>query len=295
MAIYEAPTGRTYRDWQAVFDEAQPLQLTGFNTGHIRGALKNNAQPDSFPPHRDPAEAYDYPVMVFRFRHPTKGDILIDTGFDRSFHDRPGVGNLSIAMRAYATLMRVRYTQSPDDIDLTSQLEKHGIDPSHVFLTHLHADHTGGLPALPSQLPIFVGRRERSLLSRLLVGTHLRGKSSLHLIDVAAGTEMAPFSHVLDVFGDGTFWALSTPGHTPDHLSYLVNSRPAPVLIVGDAELTSWAMEEEILVSALGGARANEEVQRSATMIRTFHEMFPQAHIWFSHDEEHLEAQHSNR
>ena len=99
---------------------------------------------------------------------------------------------------------------------------------------------------------------------------------------------MSPFSRVVDVFGDGTFWAVSTPGHSPDHVSYLINTTPTPILIVGDAELTKWAMQDEILISTVGGARGKQAVQRSATMIRTFHATYPHVQIWFSHDEDHL-------
>ena len=134
METYQVPNGKLYHDWQAVFDDAQPLLWTAFNTGYIFGALKNYAQPESIPPHRNPADCYDYAVMVFHFRHPTHSDILIDTGFDRTFHDHPPYGNLSFTMRVYTTLMNVQYTQSTDDIDLMSHLKKHQITPAHVFL-----------------------------------------------------------------------------------------------------------------------------------------------------------------
>ena len=120
--------------------------MDGVNTGYIYGALKTYAQPDSVPSHRNPADRIEYAVMAFHFKHPTHGDILIDTGFDRTFHNNPPYGNLSFTMRVYATLMNVQYTQRPSDIDLMSHLKKHQITPTHVFLTHLHADHTGGAP-----------------------------------------------------------------------------------------------------------------------------------------------------
>jgi N-acyl homoserine lactone hydrolase len=288
METYQVPNGKNYRDWQAVFEDAQALQWTAFNTGYISGALKNNTQPDSFPPHRDPEDRYEYAVMAFHFRHSTHGDILIDTGFDRTYHDKPPFGNLSFTMRAYNTLMKVQYTQRPSGIDFISQLKKHQIDPAHVFLTHLHADHTGGLPALPSQTPLYYGKQDWSLLSRLLCGNHLAGKSSIHQIDMISGKALGPFSHVIDVFGDGTFWAISTPGHTPDHLAFLINTTPNPILIVGDAELTTWAMQDEILVSTVDGESGKQAVQHSADMIRAFHANYPNVQIWFSHDEDHL-------
>jgi len=286
--MYQAPKGRSYQDWQAVFGDAQPMPWTAMNTGYISGVLKNNAQPDSFPSHRDPAERYDYAVMTFSFRHPTHGDILIDTGFDRTFHARPPYGNLSLAMRLVYRLTKVRCIQERCDLDLGSHLEKRQIAPAHVFLTHLHSDHTAGLPALPSAIHLYFGEQEPTFISRLLCGNHLAGRSSIHLLDMAAGETLAPFSHVVDIFGDGTFWAISTPGHTRDHLAYLINTTPAPVLIVGDAELTTWAMKDEILVSTIDGERGKQAVQRSANMIRAFHKEHPHVQIWFSHDEDHL-------
>ncbi len=282
------PDGKPYHDWHAVFDDAQPMPWKAWNTGYISGALKNNAQPESFPPHRNPTERYNYAVMAFHFRHQTHGDILIDTGFDRTFHEHPPYGNLSFTMRVYNKLMNVQYTQSNGDMDLGSHLEKNQITPTHVFLTHLHADHTGGLPSIPSQSHIYYGKQERTFLSRLLCGNHFAGKSCVYLLDMSTGKALSPFSQVVDVFGDGALWAVSTPGHSRDHLAYLINTTPTPIFVVGDAELTAWAMQDEILVSTVDGARGKQEIQRSAAMIRTFHTMYPHVQIWFSHDEDHL-------
>ena len=105
---------------------------------------------------------------------------------------------------------------------------------------------------------------------------------------MSTGRALAPFSHVVDLFGDGTLWAISTPGHTRDHLAYLINTAPTPVLVVGDAELTAWAMQDEILVSTIDGERGKQEVQRSAAMIRAFRAAYPHVQIWFSHDKDHL-------
>lgn len=288
METYRAPAGKPYQDWHEVLNDALHMPWTAMNTGYISGVLKNNAQPDSFPRHRDPLERYDYAVMAFHLRHPTHGDILIDTGFDRTFHEQPPYGNLSLAMRLVYRLTKVQCIQTDVGIDLGSHLEKHQITPVHVFLTHLHSDHTAGLPSLPSSTQIYHGAQERTFVSKLLCGNHFAGKSSIHLLDLSTGKALKPFTHAIDVFGDGTLWAISTPGHTRDHLSYLINTDPTPVLVVGDAELTAWAMKDEILVSTIDGARGKQEVRRSASMIRAFHEAYPEVQIWFSHDEEHL-------
>lgn len=288
MNDYKPPAGRPYKDWQSVFVDARPMPFTAFNTGYIFGALSNNTQVGSLPPHRDPEREFEYPVMAFHFRHPIQGDVLIDVGFDQAFHDDEARGSLSLLMRLYSKVLNVRYTQREPGIDLRSHLEAKRIVPSHVFLTHLHADHTAGLLSLSSESHLYYGKGERRLLSRLLVGNHLKKGLPTRLLDMSSGRVMDPFDSVLDVFGDGTFWAISTPGHTPDHISYLINTSPNPILIVGDAELAGWAMKEGILVSSTDGAHGRKEARRSADMIRRFHAKHPDVQLWFSHDEEHL-------
>src|SRR5690606_41820310 len=49
---------------------------------------------------------------------------------------------------------------------------------------------------------------------------------------------ISPFERVLDLLGDGSIWAISTPGHSPNHVSYLVNAESGPVLITGDRKST---------------------------------------------------------
>ncbi len=61
--------------------------------------------------------------------------------------------------------------------------------------------------------------------------THLHndfvsGRGELH---AAAGTDIAALAPGHDLqLGDLTFQALHTPGHTPDHLSYLLTDRGRP-------------------------------------------------------------------
>jgi N-acyl homoserine lactone hydrolase len=39
----------------------------------------------------------------------------------------------------------------------------------------------------------------------------------------------------VDLLGDGSLWAIHTPGHTPGHSSFLVNGLEGPVLLAMDA------------------------------------------------------------
>ena len=87
-------------------------------------------------------------------------------------------------------------------------------------------------------------------MSWLLCGNHFAGKSCIHLLDMSRGKALSPFSHVLDVIGDGALWAVSTPGHSRDHLAYLINTTPTPIFVVGDAELTACILNDECCVLA---------------------------------------------
>ena len=51
---------------------------------------------------------------------------------------------------------------------------------------------------------------------------------------------------MLDVFGDGSVWALHVPGHTPGSTAYLARTPKGPVLMVGDACHTSWGWDHGV-------------------------------------------------
>ncbi len=51
---------------------------------------------------------------------------------------------------------------------------------------------------------------------------------------------------MLDVFGDGSVWALWVPGHTPGSTAYLVRTAKGLVLFTGDACHTRWGWEHHV-------------------------------------------------
>ncbi len=285
METGNVPSAQKYQNWDDVFKNSQQMTFRPLNTGSIYSSLKPYTQKESLPKGYDHAIMKNYAVMVFYFRHPEKGDILVDSGFDRSFYENPPFGNLSAPYREYLESNNVKYTQKKDE-DLMFHLKKHNINPSYTFLTHLHPDHTAGLPVLPDKCKICYGKLEDSPEYRQLLENHFKGKKNIHFLDANSGTAIAPFNKALDVFGDGSFWALSTPGHTIDHFAYLINTAPAPLLIVGDAELTKWGMENGVFMNTDHGEQGKTAVQNSAKIIRQFHIMYPHVQIWFSHDEQ---------
>lgn len=174
------------------------------------------------------------PVPVFLIEHPTRGHVLIDTGFAPDALTNPA--------RTMGRLAGVLFENDPQD--LLGLLRGHGaaqIDT--VLMTHFHTDHIGGLGLFPSAE--FIADRAEWEAGLARGGW----QSGYHRPSISATTRrreldfdgpeaaaLGPFKRTLDVFGDGTVIACSTPGHAPGHVSYVLRLTPgAELLITGDA------------------------------------------------------------
>jgi glyoxylase-like metal-dependent hydrolase (beta-lactamase superfamily II) len=144
---------------------------------------------------------------------------------------------------------------------------------SGVFLTHLHIDHISGMPAIPNGTPIYIGPTEstkRNFMNLFVADTTdklLEGKGPLlewnfraesstsHPADDLSNSnnttsdnsnKFSEFSGVIDIFDDGTVYAISVPGHTPGSTAYLVRTTKGPVLLTGDTSHTRWGWDNEV-------------------------------------------------
>jgi len=182
------------------------------------------------------------PIQIYAhaIRHPTRGLFLVDTGVEQALlNDREHAALRGVlAQAAHIDLLKVHTTTG-------AWLTAHALVPSGVFLTHLHLDHVMGLPDVPSDVPVYLGpgeTNERGLMNVL----------TQPIIDRALGDrrptrtwhfEPDPshrFAGVLDVFGDGTLWALYVPGHTAGSTAFVARTPKGPVLLTGDACHTAW-------------------------------------------------------
>ncbi len=188
------------------------------------------------------------PVQIYfhAIRHPKHGLFIIDTGVERAMRDNPSdaliTGFLASAM--HAELLKVR---EPRGDWLRAQKEP----LRGVFMTHLHLDHVSGMRDVPRDVPIYTGPGEAkasAFLYMFVQGTinkALIGKGALREWRFAADSS-GRFEGVVDVFGDGSLFAIWAPGHTPGSTAYLARTVEGPVLFVGDVCHTEWGWRHEI-------------------------------------------------
>ena len=188
------------------------------------------------------------PIAIYfhALRHPARGLYLVDTGVERAMRDRPGDAAVR-GMVASVMKLKTMVVREPLGDWLSAQPDT----PQGVFLTHLHPDHVTGLADAPRGTAVYAGPGEAS--SRALVNAALQPNMDRAFAGKAALSEwpFAPdatgrFDGVVDVFGDGTVWALWVPGHTPGSTAYLVRTPAGPVLLTGDACHTRWGWEHGV-------------------------------------------------
>jgi glyoxylase-like metal-dependent hydrolase (beta-lactamase superfamily II) len=167
----------------------------------------------------------------------------------------------------------VRFDIEPEE-EAGAQLRAIGIGSSEVrrvVMTHLHIDHDGGLGAFPkSEILVSPGelRRASGIAGRLR--GYLPQRWPKHFDPkplVVDGGAYGPFPRSKRLTADGAIVAVATPGHTPDHLSVIVEDGGKAVFIAGDASYS----EATMLAGAIDGV-SDDEAQAAATLraIQTF-------------------------
>jgi N-acyl homoserine lactone hydrolase len=188
------------------------------------------------------------PIQIFFhvLHHPTRGTFLVDTGVeDALLSDRQHAALRGmVASAAHVDRLKVHASTG-------AWLTAHGETLSGVFLTHLHLDHVMGTPDVASNVPLYVGPGETSgrggmnVLIQPIVDRELDAHGVLQVWQFAPDPS-GVFAGVLDVFGDGSLWALYVPGHTPGSTAFVVRTPNGPVLLTGDACHTAWGWQNGV-------------------------------------------------
>jgi glyoxylase-like metal-dependent hydrolase (beta-lactamase superfamily II) len=174
------------------------------------------------------------PVNGFLVHHP-EGLCLFDTG-QTARAAAPGYHP-----RWHPFLRLARFELGPED-EIGPQLARAGIDPGDVrwvVLSHLHTDHVGGVGAFP-EAQVIVSRVEWDRAQGL--AGRLRGYVPQHW----PLSEPVLVDPSFDVAGDGTLVVMSTPGHTPGHVSLVVRDEDGGYFLGGDVAHTPAELPSEI-------------------------------------------------
>jgi len=198
------------------------------------------------------------PVLAYAIEHPD-GVILVDTGMSsRLTRDPPWHPFFRFG---------VRFDIEPED-EAGPQLRAIGICPGDVrriVLTHLHIDHDGKLDAFPwSEILASPGELRRASGIAGWMRGYLPNRWPQNFDPKPVGLDdgsYGPFERSKRLTADGAIVAVATPGHTPHHVSVIVEDGDRALFIAGDASYSEAAM----LAGAIDGV-SEDETQAAATL-----------------------------
>lgn len=218
------------------------IQLYMFQTGTLKTKTKyikmNQGEED-----------FEIPVPWFLIKHP-KGNIVIDGGnavevaFDKNAH-------WGSVVNAYDPVMNARD-------NCVDQCRSVGVEPEdvrYVVQSHLHLDHSGAIGRFPNAQHI-VQRQEYEYAfdpDWFSAPAYIRADFDRPGLDWKfLGGE---FTDNFDLFGDGVFRMIFTPGHSPGHQSFLITlPNTGPVLLTIDAAYTLDHWENKALPGLISSA-----------------------------------------
>jgi len=179
------------------------------------------------------------PVPAFLVEHPGAGLVLVDTGL------HPACAHGEQNLGPFGRVVEIR--MEPEQA-VSARLRKLGHEPEDVavvVMTHLHNDHASAVAEFPSATFV-VDRAEWAAATgpRPLFHGYVRRQFDHAFdwravdLDAREVDSFATFSRAVDLFGDGSVRLLSTPGHTPGHLSVLLRLADREALLTADAAYT---------------------------------------------------------
>lgn len=182
--------------------------------------------------------------------HPAYGMYIVDTGITKkSFY-------------GYMTVVD----------PLLEILARHQEPLVGCLITHSHFDHLMGLPDVPKEAILYGGPKELGKVST---------PHPMKRFDFSKAEKIGELP-ALDILGDGTLWALWTPGHTAGSTSYLARTTKGPLLFIGDTAHLIWNWESGV---GNGKNSANQKKnQESLERLKALVTQYPQIKVYTGHE-----------
>ena len=227
------------------------------------------------------------PCPAFLIRHPSAGNVIVDTGLHPSVSAKPreNLGRLTSSFG---------HPRMAPGGDVPARLRARGIDAKSipvVVMTHLHFDHTSAISEFPGAT--FVVSEPEWVAATTDRRPFLRGYRPAHYNyafdyrTLSYGGELissySSFGRTFDLFGDGSIRLAFTPGHSAGHQCVIARLRDRDFVIAGDLVYTMGQLA--------GGPEPPRPVdrhnwRRSRHELQLFRQQYPQAVVVPSHDHE---------
>jgi N-acyl homoserine lactone hydrolase len=235
-------------EMEALIEQPGPVQLITVNSVEWAVPLAGLLNLNSPAAKQAGLKDRDEPIQVYAhiLKHPKYGSFLVDTGVSKKLLDDPGKEGVSWLILKGMPVEKMRLKKGTAEIlqDVDGKL-------AGVFFTHMHIDHISGMPDIPNDAPLYIGATESTekvWMNMLVQGTNdqlLKNKQALQEWQFQPDPQ-SRFEGIVDIFSDGSVYAISVPGHTPGSVAFLVRTTNGPVLLTGDTCHTRWGWENTV-------------------------------------------------
>ncbi len=260
-------------NWDEIIEKPGDITVKTFQTGTVKINRRGTINPHHPLAGDVPDVELEVTILAHGVHHEKKGDFLLDTGLDASYITDPQ-GELIGSSVDEFKLGKGEY--------IANYVHKNDMELKTVFISHLHADHAAGVRELPLDIPHVIAKGEYEAYKPEIHGNFLGELEELYEIDFQKAQEIPPLGFSVDLLGDGSLWAIWTPGHTPGHMSFLVNGLDRQVLLVMDAAFIYENLTVEVAPSDYTW---NVDVaQDSLEKITEFLDKYPQVKVGPGHE-----------
>ncbi|OJT26155.1 hypothetical protein BO221_10060 [Archangium sp. Cb G35] len=236
-----------------------PLQVCWVDTGGLTAPGGYGAGGSTV------ADTWEVTSAALVIRHP-KGDLVLDTGI--SPHAQEEKQELGAWKRFIFSQTAGRNEPRRNLKDALTAL---GVTrPKALLLSHVHADHAGGVASLPD-VPVWLAAEEKQLIEAELehphgvaLPAHARALKDRMVPLPFEAEPYANYEARFDVFGDGTVVVVPTFGHTPGSVATFVNVSPTQRFVhVGDLINLRESIERNVGKSWLMRQFTDEDLART--------------------------------